>query len=131
MPCPLISCVSLRLGHARQSAPHHITPPSALEPQLENQKERQKQLAELYDVTARYRGPLLEAAIDLEQALWHLVGTPRRLACLPAPTVPAPLASNQHETSVRPVVAARVPPCSLCKAIKACCCQGVTPPRPL
>ena len=41
--------------------------------QLERDKERQKQLSELSDVAARYRGPLLEAAIDLEQALWHVV----------------------------------------------------------
>ncbi|KAL4419076.1 hypothetical protein ABPG77_002217 [Micractinium sp. CCAP 211/92] len=41
--------------------------------ELEHQKERQKQLAELYAVTARYRGPLLESVIDLEQALWHLL----------------------------------------------------------
>lgn len=75
--------------------------------QLEREKARRAQLGELYDVTAQYRGPLLEAAIDLEQALWHLVRRGRccrRLAveprgavlaqgCLPgADSIPVPAA---------------------------------------
>jgi len=42
--------------------------------QLERGKLSLQQLAEIRGVTARYRGPLLESAIDLEQRLWHLVG---------------------------------------------------------
>ena len=41
--------------------------------ELERDKLFQQQLRELQGVIARYRGPLLEAAIDLEQRLWHLV----------------------------------------------------------
>lgn len=40
---------------------------------LERDKLFQQQLRELQGVIARYRGPLLESAIDLEQRLWHLV----------------------------------------------------------
>lgn len=40
--------------------------------QLERNKQRQRQQAEVQSVIARYRGPLLESAIDLEQRLWHL-----------------------------------------------------------
>ena len=40
------------------------------------QVERQKSFAsaqhELQSLTARYRGPLLEACVDLENRLWHL-----------------------------------------------------------
>lgn len=50
-------------------------------PQLEREKRQQAQLAEIRGAIARYRGPLLEAAIDLEQALWHLVR--QRGACRP------------------------------------------------
>lgn len=41
--------------------------------ELERDKLFQQQLRELQGVIARYRGPLLESAIDLEQRLWHLV----------------------------------------------------------
>lgn len=41
--------------------------------ELERDKAFQQQLSELQSVIARYRGPLLESAIDLEQRLWHLV----------------------------------------------------------
>ena len=41
--------------------------------QLERDKRSQQQLSEVRGVIARYRGPLLESAIDLEQRLWHLV----------------------------------------------------------
>ncbi|WPT11712.1 hypothetical protein PSENEW3n2_00005212 [Picochlorum sp. SENEW3] len=41
--------------------------------ELEREKQFQQQLRELQGVIARYRGPLLESAIDLEQRLWHLV----------------------------------------------------------
>jgi hypothetical protein len=41
--------------------------------ELERDKVFQKQLQDLQGVIARYRGPLLESAIDLEQRLWHLV----------------------------------------------------------
>ncbi len=45
---------------------------SALPQQLERNKQMQRQQAEVQSVIARYRGPLLESAIDLEQRLWHL-----------------------------------------------------------
>ncbi|KAI8101382.1 hypothetical protein M9435_001488 [Picochlorum sp. BPE23] len=41
--------------------------------ELEREKQFQQQFRELQGVIARYRGPLLESAIDLEQRLWHLV----------------------------------------------------------
>lgn len=41
--------------------------------ELERDKVFQTQLQELQGVIARYRGPLLESAIDLEQRLWHLI----------------------------------------------------------
>jgi len=41
--------------------------------EMEREKNFQQQLRELQGVIARYRGPLLESAIDLEQRLWHLV----------------------------------------------------------
>ena len=41
--------------------------------QLERDKRSQQQLSEVRGVIARYRGPLLESAIDLEQRMWHLV----------------------------------------------------------
>ena len=41
--------------------------------ELERDKTFQTQLRELQGVIARYRGPLLESGIDLEQRLWHLV----------------------------------------------------------
>lgn len=40
--------------------------------ELERDKALQQQITELQGVIARYRGPLLESAIDLEQRLWHL-----------------------------------------------------------
>lgn len=40
--------------------------------ELERDKLFQQQLRELQGVIARYRGPLLESAIDLEQRIWHL-----------------------------------------------------------
>ncbi|EFN53050.1 expressed protein [Chlorella variabilis] len=44
-----------------------------LQLELERGKLSLAQLAEIRGVTARYRGPLLESAIDLEQRLWHLI----------------------------------------------------------
>ena len=41
--------------------------------ELEREKRLQQQIMELQGVIARYRGPLLESAIDLEQRLWHLI----------------------------------------------------------
>lgn len=41
--------------------------------EMEREKSFQQQVKELQGVIARYRGPLLESAIDLEQRLWHLV----------------------------------------------------------
>lgn len=41
--------------------------------ELERERQREKQLRELQGVIARYRGPLLESAIDLEQRLWHVI----------------------------------------------------------
>lgn len=41
--------------------------------ELERDKTFQSQLRELQGVIARYRGPLLESAIDLEHRIWHLV----------------------------------------------------------
>ena len=40
---------------------------------LERERQRDAQLKELQSVIARYRGPLLESAIDLEQRLWHVI----------------------------------------------------------
>lgn len=44
-----------------------------LQIELERDKLFQQQLREVQGVIARYRGPLLESAIDLEQRLWHLL----------------------------------------------------------
>lgn len=44
-----------------------------LQLELERDKVFQQQLREIQGVIARYRGPLLESAIDLEQRLWHLI----------------------------------------------------------
>ena len=41
--------------------------------ELERERRRDSQLKELQSVIARYRGPLLESAIDLEQRLWHAI----------------------------------------------------------
>ena len=41
--------------------------------ELERERQRDSQLKELQSVIARYRGPLLESAIDLEQRLWHVI----------------------------------------------------------
>ena len=46
---------------------------AALALALERERARQATLRELQGVVARYRGPLLESAIDLEQRLFHLV----------------------------------------------------------
>ena len=41
--------------------------------QLEQQRQFQAELAQVNSVVAKYRGPLLEAALTLEQRLWHLL----------------------------------------------------------
>jgi hypothetical protein len=41
--------------------------------ELERERRRDSQLRELQSVIARYRGPLLESAVDLEQRLWHAI----------------------------------------------------------
>lgn len=41
--------------------------------ELERERRRDSQLRELQSVIARYRGPLLESAVDLEQRLWHVI----------------------------------------------------------
>ena len=40
--------------------------------QVEQQRNFAKAQQELQSLTARYRGPLLEAVVDLENRLWHL-----------------------------------------------------------
>lgn len=40
--------------------------------QLDREKQAEQLLAELASIISRYRGPLLESSIDLEQRLWHL-----------------------------------------------------------
>ena len=40
--------------------------------QIEQQRNFAKAQQELQSLTARYRGPLLEAVVDLENRLWHL-----------------------------------------------------------
>ena len=40
--------------------------------QVETQRNFAKAQQELQSLTARYRGPLLEAVVDLENRLWHL-----------------------------------------------------------
>lgn len=50
------------------------TPPShVLLLQLERERLAAQQAAELESIIARYRGPLLEASIDLEQRIYHLL----------------------------------------------------------
>ena len=39
---------------------------------MEQQRNFAKAQQELQSLTARYRGPLLEAVVDLENRLWHL-----------------------------------------------------------
>jgi hypothetical protein len=57
----------------RVRSPRTTPLPPLPRPQLERGKLSLQQYAEVRGVTARYRGPLLESAIDLEQRLWHLV----------------------------------------------------------
>ena len=52
------------------SPPH---PPASPLLQLERDRSFQAQLREVQSVIARYRGPLLESAIDLEQRIFHLI----------------------------------------------------------
>lgn len=52
------------------SPPH---PPALPLLQLERDRSFQAQLREVQSVIARYRGPLLESAIDLEQRIFHLI----------------------------------------------------------
>ena len=40
--------------------------------QVEREKQYRQQTLELQSIIARYRGPLLESSIDLEQRLYHL-----------------------------------------------------------
>jgi hypothetical protein len=40
--------------------------------QLDREKQAEAVLQELASIIARYRGPLLESSVDLEQRLWHL-----------------------------------------------------------
>lgn len=40
--------------------------------QLDREKQAEALLSELASVISRYRGPLLESSVDLEQRLWHL-----------------------------------------------------------
>jgi hypothetical protein len=45
---------------------------AALQAQLENERSMRAQQAELQSIIGRYRGPLLESSVDLEQRLWHM-----------------------------------------------------------
>jgi hypothetical protein len=40
--------------------------------QLDREKQAEAVLQELASIISRYRGPLLESSVDLEQRLWHL-----------------------------------------------------------
>ncbi|KAF8071343.1 hypothetical protein HT031_001427 [Scenedesmus sp. PABB004] len=43
-----------------------------LQKELDREKQAEAVLAELASIISRYRGPLLESSVDLEQRLWHL-----------------------------------------------------------
>uniref|UniRef100_A0A383VEV1 Uncharacterized protein n=1 Tax=Tetradesmus obliquus TaxID=3088 RepID=A0A383VEV1_TETOB len=43
-----------------------------LQKELDREKQAEAVLQELASIIARYRGPLLESSVDLEQRLWHL-----------------------------------------------------------
>lgn len=45
---------------------------AALQAQLEDERSLRAQQAELQSIIGRYRGPLLESSVDLEQRLWHM-----------------------------------------------------------
>jgi hypothetical protein len=47
-------------------------PPRPSPPQLDREKQAEAVLQELASIISRYRGPLLESSVDLEQRLWHL-----------------------------------------------------------
>lgn len=53
-------------------APHHRPHPKKNKPQLDREKQAEAVLQELASIISRYRGPLLESSVDLEQRLWHL-----------------------------------------------------------
>lgn len=40
--------------------------------QLDREKQAEALMTELASIISRYRGPLLESSVDLEQRLWHL-----------------------------------------------------------
>lgn len=45
---------------------------ASLQAQLEDERSLRAQQAELQSIIGRYRGPLLESSVDLEQRLWHM-----------------------------------------------------------
>ena len=54
--------------HALHTCP---LPPPPL--QAERERQKNERVSELRSMTARYRGPLLEATVDLEQRLYHMI----------------------------------------------------------
>jgi len=55
--------------------PYPLMPPPPSPPpplQLDREKQAEAVLQELAGIISRYRGPLLESSVDLEQRLWHL-----------------------------------------------------------
>jgi hypothetical protein len=49
--------------------------------QLDREKQAEAVLQELASIIARYRGPLLESSVDLEQRLWHLATMTGEVRC--------------------------------------------------
>lgn len=82
---PIAFLLLAKLASRVCSCPTHPLSPAAVLPrtthpaQLEREKAQQEQLADIRRIIGRYRGPMLESAIDLEQPLWHLV---RPVRCL-------------------------------------------------
>ena len=54
-----------------------------LQLELERERAAAAAAAELQSLLARYRGPLLESAVDLEQRLWHLACFPEEWELAP------------------------------------------------
>jgi hypothetical protein len=72
--CHLAHMIRSLHSHTPLSCPPLSPPPSAcwFFLQLDREKQAEAVLQELASIISRYRGPLLESSVDLEQRLWHL-----------------------------------------------------------
>jgi hypothetical protein len=58
--------------HPLRLLPRTPTQPPHTPFQLDREKQAEASLKELASIISRYRGPLLESSVDLEQRIWHL-----------------------------------------------------------